>query len=111
MGKSLVIVESPAKVKTISKFLGSGFIVKSSVGHIRDLAKSSPVSAAGAGRAKKTSTKPTSEQEKRQLARRKLIQRMGIDPENDWQAQYEILPGKEKVLKALKEASSHLFPK
>ena len=37
MGKSLVIVESPAKAKTINKYLGSDFIVKSSVGHIRDL--------------------------------------------------------------------------
>ncbi|AGO16294.1 DNA topoisomerase I subunit omega [Glaesserella parasuis ZJ0906] len=37
MGKSLVIVESPAKAKTINKYLGSDFVVKSSVGHIRDL--------------------------------------------------------------------------
>ncbi len=37
MGKSLVIVESPAKAKTINKILGSDFIVKSSMGHIRDL--------------------------------------------------------------------------
>ena len=43
MGKSLVIVESPAKAKTINKYLGSDFIVKSSVGHIRDL----PVSGSG----------------------------------------------------------------
>ena len=35
--KSLVIVESPAKSKTISKMLGSDYIVKSSFGHIRDL--------------------------------------------------------------------------
>ena len=39
MAKSLVIVESPAKAKTISKYLGSEYIVKSSVGHIRDLPK------------------------------------------------------------------------
>ena len=37
MSKSLVIVESPAKAKTINKYLGQDFVVKSSVGHIRDL--------------------------------------------------------------------------
>lgn len=39
MSKNLVIVESPAKAKTIEKFLGKGYTVKSSFGHIRDLAK------------------------------------------------------------------------
>ena len=39
MQENLVIVESPAKAKTIEKFLGKDFIVKSSFGHIRDLAK------------------------------------------------------------------------
>jgi len=39
MSKNLVIVESPAKAKTIEGFLGDGFIVKSSYGHVRDLAK------------------------------------------------------------------------
>ena len=39
MANNLVIVESLAKAKTIEKFLGTGFVVKSSYGHIRDLAK------------------------------------------------------------------------
>ncbi len=41
MGKKLLIVESPAKAKTIGKYLGGDFVVKSSVGHIRDLPRES----------------------------------------------------------------------
>ena len=37
MGKALVIVESPAKARTIGGMLGPDFIVESSIGHIRDL--------------------------------------------------------------------------
>ena len=39
--RSLVVVESPTKVKTIQKYLDSGYIVKASMGHVRDLPKSS----------------------------------------------------------------------
>ena len=42
MGKNLVIVESPAKAKTIENYLGSDYVVLSSVGHIRDLATTGP---------------------------------------------------------------------
>src|SRR5262249_16101822 len=39
-GSALVVVESPAKAKTIGKYLGAGYVVKASVGHVRDLPKS-----------------------------------------------------------------------
>ena len=97
-GKALVIVESPAKAKTINKYLGNNFIVRSSIGHVRDL----PVSGAsgGSGATAKKDTDPTlSKEEKTQQA---LVRRMGIDPENGWKAQYEILPNKTKVIKELK---------
>lgn len=40
-GKILVIVESPAKAKTIEKYLGKEYVVRASVGHVRDIPKSS----------------------------------------------------------------------
>jgi DNA topoisomerase-1 len=115
MGRSLVIVESPAKAKTINKYLGRDFVVKSSYGHIRDLpsgASEEDDEEARAAKAKqaaktKAATKKLSDTQKivakavrSQLA---LVRRMGVDPEHGWQARYEVLPGKAKVLKELKE--------
>src|SRR3990172_2368232 len=40
MGKSLIIVESPSKAKTINKYLGKEYVVEASVGHIKNLPKS-----------------------------------------------------------------------
>ena len=107
MGKSLVIVESPAKAKTINKYLGNDFIVKSSVGHIRDLPTSGNGNAdpkARAAEAAKTRKMPADKKEayKKQKARTQLIARMGVDPEHEWAANYEILPGKEKVVSELR---------
>ena len=118
MGKSLVIVESPAKAKTINKYLGNDYIVKSSVGHIRDL----PVSGSGSTsdpkeRARQAAqTRKMNPEEKaaykKRKARDQLIARMGVDPDQDWQARYEILPGKEKVvseLKRLAKSADHVY--
>lgn len=119
MGKSLVIVESPAKAKTINKYLGNDFVVKSSVGHIRDLPT-------GGGAKKPVDPKKRAEQaaktrkmspaqkaaHKKKKAREQLVKRMGINPDKGWKAHYEILPGKEKVvaeLKKLAKDADHIF--
>jgi DNA topoisomerase-1 len=110
MGKSLVIVESPAKAKTINKYLGNDFIVKSSIGHIRDLPTSGsakkPVDAKARAKQAALTRKMSPEEKvvhKAKKSREQLIKRMGIDPDNDWAAHYEILPGKEKVVDELKK--------
>ena len=69
MSKSLVIVESPAKAKTIQKYLGKGFEVEASLGHVKDLPKST----------------------------------LGVDIENNFETEYVVIPGKEKVLAKLKK--------
>ncbi|HIL19017.1 MAG TPA: DNA topoisomerase I subunit omega, partial [Gammaproteobacteria bacterium] len=109
MGKSLVIVESPAKAKTINRYLGRDFIVKSSVGHVRDL----PVS----GSRKKIDPKERAKQAaktrkmapdvkakyKKEKAHTNLVNSMGVDPDNDWCASYQILPDKTKVVAELQK--------
>ncbi|HIF99362.1 MAG TPA: type I DNA topoisomerase [Myxococcales bacterium] len=108
MGKSLVIVESPAKAKTINKYLGRDFIVKSSVGHIRDLPvsgsgkKVDPVARAKAAAKTRSLTGAKRAAHRKKKAHEALIARMGIDPDKDWRANYEILPKKEKVVEELR---------
>ena len=75
--KKLLIVESPAKAKTIKKILGKDFTVKASVGHIRDLKSS--------GRGKKA---------------------LGIDLEHDYKPDYTIIKGKEKTVQELRDAAA-----
>ena len=112
MGKTLVIVESPAKAKTINKYLGKDFIVKSSVGHIRDLPTSGSASSKSSmdpkARAKlaaesKKLSPAVREKRKYERAAKALVTRMGIDPENNWEPHYEIMPGKEKVVAELQK--------
>src|SRR5712691_152867 len=69
--KSLVIVESPAKANTINKYLGSDYVVKASLGHVKDLPKS----------------------------------KLGVDVEHDFEPVYDVIPGKEKVVKELRTAA------
>jgi len=69
--KGLVIVESPSKAKTIKKYLGSGYTVKASIGHVMDLPKS----------------------------------KLGVDVENGFEPQYEVIKEKQKVVSELKAAA------
>ncbi|HIA72348.1 MAG TPA: type I DNA topoisomerase [Phycisphaerales bacterium] len=78
-GKHLVIVESPAKARTINKYLGDDYAVTSSVGHIRDLP----------ARAPKGSKQPVP----------------GVDLENDFKPTYEVLKGKNILASELKKAA------
>ena len=112
MGKNLVIVESPAKAKTINKYLGKDYIVKSSVGHVRDL----PTGARSNVKKAAPISKSLSDKQKAKLKaerdRTALIRKMGVDPYNDWQAEYEVLPGKEKVVNELQkyaEKADHVY--
>ncbi|GAB5449973.1 MAG: type I DNA topoisomerase [Halioglobus sp.] len=114
MGKSLVIVESPAKAKTINKYLGKDFVVKSSVGHIRDLPTSGSGTASvdpkerAAQAAKTRKMSPARKAaHKKKKAREQLVRRMGIDPDKNWKANYQILPGKEKVVNELKKLAAN----
>lgn len=75
-GKKLVIVESPAKAKTINKYLGGEYVVEASVGHVRDLPSKNP----------KGDKRPVP----------------GIDLDNRFSPHYEILPGKTTVMSKLK---------
>jgi DNA topoisomerase-1 len=107
MGKSLVIVESPAKAKTINKYLGKDYVVKSSVGHVRS---------AHQRQRQQQPKKPVirgiklSESEKAAKDRNALFSRMGINPTAGWQANYQILPGKEKVVSELQSLAAKVTP-
>src|ERR1700749_1790127 len=81
--KRLVIVESPAKAKTIAGYLGDGFVVESSVGHIRDL----PERAADI---------PAE-------CKKEKWSRLGVDVEHDFRPLYVVDPDKKKKVSELKK--------
>jgi len=84
MPKSLVIVESPTKARTIGKYLGSGYEVKASYGHVRDL--------------------PNSAAEIPKERKKEKWTRLGVNIERDFEPLYVIPHGKEKHVKELKGA-------
>ena len=81
-GKDLVIVESPSKAKTINKYLGPGFVVLASIGHVRDLPSKNP----------KGVKSPVP----------------GVDLEHDFAPTYVISDGKDRVIGDLKRAAKEV---
>lgn len=108
---SLVIVESPAKARTINRYLGKDYVVKSSVGHVRDLPVGGGAKVDAKERAqtaaKTRKLDPAAKADyQRRRARQQLVKRMGVDPDNGWKAEYQVLPGKEKVVADLQRSAA-----
>ena len=82
MSSILVIVESPTKAKTISKFLPKGFVVESSMGHVRDL--------------------PQTATDIPQKLKQESWSRLGVNVENNFEPIYVVPKNKKKVIKNLK---------
>ena len=89
MSKALVIVESPAKIKTLQKILGNNYVIKSSVGHFRDVAPFD----------KETFSLKTS---KDYQLPQSVVRSMGINPYAGWAANFQLDKQKHKVVSELK---------
>lgn len=75
------------------------------MGHVRDL----PTGGSSKTAEKKPATRTKlTDAQKAEKAQNALVNRMGVDPEHDWKAHYEVLPGKEHVVAELKKLASQV---
>ncbi|HEY6268661.1 MAG TPA: type I DNA topoisomerase [Candidatus Acidoferrum sp.] len=108
MGRSLVIVESPAKAKTINKYLGRNYTVKASIGHVMDLPKKTigirlPGEEEGGKKKKKSKAKKGSKRAKaKEIPPGKLI---SIDDDKIFEPTLQIIAGKGKVINDLRKSA------
>src|SRR3989441_255363 len=103
MARSLVIVESPAKAKTINKYLGRDYTVKASLGHVMDLPKKTlGVLLPGEENSKR---KKKAKSKARGKAGEKSAKRP-VSDDNIFEPKLEIIPGKKKIIEDLRSAAS-----
>ena len=108
MARSLVIVESPAKAKTINKYLGRNYTVKASYGHVMDLPKKTiGILLPGEQNGKKKKKRKTEGQGKarKPSRRRRPPKPVVVTAENIFEPTYEVIPGKIKVINDLRKAA------
>src|ERR1700722_16336718 len=106
MARSLVIVESPAKAKTINKYLGRNYTVKASYGHVMDLPKKTiGILLPGEQNGKKKSKRKTKGKGKA-AAEKKPVKQIAVTAENIFEPTYEVIPTKLKVIGDLQKAAS-----
>ena len=105
MARSLVIVESPAKAKTINKYLGRNYTVKASYGHVMDLPKKTIGILLPGGENGKKKRKGKGKG-KSKAAEKKPVKPIVVTAENIFEPTYEVIPSKYKVIHDLQKAAS-----